>query len=197
MPSQEEIEQKLRSFILPDLKRGRKDFDKNHTIAVVVKLKEILKHSSFRVDKTVLLIAAYAHDWGYTQLFTQGVSNNLAEVVKHKAEHMKIGAQKLENFLQDPFFNFLSTAQKQRAIHLVAVHDRLDILQDTDELLLLEADTLASLDINLVKPTFDFASNEGYLRSVKQKRVPKFITDYGKKEVKRLFQLRKNYYCIT
>jgi len=91
-------------------------------------------------------------------------------------------------------FSFLVDNQKKRCIHLVAVHDKLDKLKDNDEFVLMEADTLGGLDMNLIKPTFDFESNERYMRGVKEKRVPKFITNFSKETVKGLIQGRMDYY---
>jgi hypothetical protein len=96
--------------------------------------------------------------------------------------------------LNDKIFSFLTDKQKKRCIHLVAVHDSLADLKDNDELVLMEADTLGGLDTSFVKPTFDFESNDKYMRGVKEKRVPKFITKFGKKAVKTLIQRRTDYY---
>ena len=58
----------------------------------------------------------------------------------------------------------------------------------------MEADTLGALDVSFVKPTFDFESNERYMKEVKEKRVPRFITEFGKSMVKKLIQQRADYY---
>ena len=189
------IEAYLKEKILSNLERGRPNFDKPHTIAVVYWLKQIIKHSpELNLNETVLLIAAYAHDWGYADMFSQKQQLQYGDVRNAKDEHMKLGASKLRKLLSDKFFSFLTNKQKNRCIHLVRVHDILSDLKDTDELVLMEADTLGGLDTNFVKPTFDFKSNEKYIRGVKDKRVPKFITEFGKKAVKILIQRRMNYY---
>lgn len=189
------IEAHLKEKILSDLERGRHDFDKLHTIAVVHWLKQIIEHCpDLNLDKDILLISAYAHDWGYADMFSQGQKLQYGDVKNAKAEHMRLGAKKLSELLNDKIFSFLTNEQKKRCIHLVTVHDSLAKLKDSDELVLMEADTLGGLDTNFVKPTFDFESNEKYMRGVKERRAPKFITEFGKKAVKTLIKRRTDYY---
>ncbi len=190
------IERYLQKKIFPELERGRPGFDKPHTQAVVKKLKEILAHTPhFKVDAVVLTIAAYAHEWGYADLFTDGRTVELQEVEDAKATHMRLGSNKLKSLLSDSFFDFLNEPQKRRAVHLVNIHDKLEDLKDKDELILMEADTLGALDVSLVKPTFNRDSNEKWLKVVRRKRLPRFITDHSKKEAKRLIKLRQKYYA--
>ncbi|MBU0999332.1 HD domain-containing protein [Patescibacteria group bacterium] len=185
----------LEEKILPELEKGRPNFDKPHTIAVVDKIQEIIEHSpQFKVDPIVLLIAAYAHDWGYCDLFEDGQALELDDVKQAKSAHKRLGAEKISKLLQDKFFSSLTNEQKKRCVHLVAVHDNTEELTDPDELILMEADTLGGLDTNYVKPTFSAESNLRYIEGVKTKRAPKFITDYGKKELPRLIQMRMDFY---
>lgn len=188
------IENYLKEKILPELEKGRPGFDLPHTLAVVFWLKQIFGHAPTNVDKIVLLIAAYAHDWGYAELFSVGNLLQYEEVQDAKAEHMQKGAAKLVKLLNNKVFSSLTEDQKKRCVYLVAVHDRLDQLRDEDELILLEADTLGGLDVNYVRPTFDIESNNRYLREVRKRRVPKFITDFSKGEVDRLIRARMDYY---
>ena len=194
-PNLDEIEKYLKARILPDLERGRPNFDRPHTLAVVYWLKQIIKHNpELNLDKLVLLIAAYAHDWGYADMFRQGRKAQYNEVQKAKVKHMKLGAAKLQKLLDDKFFSFLTEKQKKRCLHLVAVHDNLNILKDSDELVLMEADTLGALDVNFVKPTFDFQSNQKYMEEVTKKRLPKFITTFSRKRAEIFLKERTKYY---
>lgn len=189
------VEDYLQKKIFPELERGRPGFDKPHTQAVVKKLKEILANTpKLKVDAVVLTIAAYAHDWGYADLFTDGEPAEIQEVEDAKAAHMEVGSNKLRGLLGDSLFDFLSESQKRRAVHLVNIHDRLDDLKDTDELILMEADTLGALDVSLVKPTYSRDSNEKWLKRVRKERLPRFITDHSKEEARRLIKLRQKYY---
>lgn len=194
-PSLPQIEQKLKQVILPELEKGRPNFDKPHTLEVVRKLKEILKHiANPDIDAMVLIISAYAHDWGYADLFDSGTNAQLHVVKQHKEAHMEIGARKIADLLEDAFFSFLSEERKQRIVHLVRVHDRVESLKDDDEIILAEADTLGALDVSRVIPTFDKQSNQAYMKGVLEKRLPVFRNEYSKNEFRRLFLDRENYY---
>lgn len=190
-----QIERFFQQKIFPELEKGRPNWDKPHTQAVVHYLKKILSITpNLVVDKIVLLIAAYAHDWGYSRLYSNGQPVNIKRDSPEKIAHMTIGAQKVTELLQNDFFNFLTKRQKQHVVHLVKIHDRLERLTTINELILMEADTLGGLDTNFVKPTLDPQANKKYLNGIKKIRLAKFITNYSKKEFKRLFKLRQNYY---
>jgi hypothetical protein len=146
------------------------------------------------LDERVLVIAAYAHDWGYADLFRDGQKLELQDVVDAKAAHMELGAKKLAVLLEDTFFDFLTLQQKQRAVHLVRVHDRLKSLEAMDELVLMEADTLGGLDVERVRPGFDEDSNRRWMQITKQKRMSRFVTEYAKEVGERLFGEREEYY---
>lgn len=195
LTSQGALETFLAEHIFPELEQGRPNWDKPHTEAVVFYLKEILRHTPhLSVDPVVLVIAAYAHDWGYAGLFDAGKPHRLDDVLKMKALHMELGVQKIRSLLQDPFFSFMTAAQKQRVIHLVGVHDKLTEISAVDEHILAEADTLGGLDTDKIKPFADKQSSEQYLQGVKRKRVPLFITAYGKLKLQELLQKRERYY---
>ena len=169
--------------------------DRPHTIGVVAKVRELIFHNpELQLDEAVLIVVAYAHDWGYAELYKVG-KDDFEAVKAMKKEHMKIGAQKIQSLLHKPTFSFLSDKQKERIIHLVGIHDHLDDLKDDDELLFMEADTLGALDNQFVTPTFDKQSNETYMRGPLQKRLSLFITEYGKEEAQRLVKEREEYYA--
>lgn len=187
--------QKLQETILPDLEKGRKDWDAPHTQAVVDYMQQIIDHNpQLNLDQDVLLIAAYAHDWGYSKVGITGQAIGWRGVGAVKKAHMEIGAQLLTDLLQDSAFSFLTNAQKQRAVHLVAVHDTLDAIHDTDEHILVEADTLGALDFTKVTPTYNQEDSARYLASTDKKRWPLYITDYGKKKYHELYAKYQEYY---
>ena len=189
----ESIEKKLQEKIFPDLAKGRPDWDLEHTKAVVHHMKKLLDiHNG--LDKLVLVAAAYAHDWGYSDLFTGKSELSLDDVREYKEKHMERGAELIKEFLESELTNQITKDQKDRIIHLVRVHDKLDELKDEDELVLMEADTLGGLDIDFVKPTFDKESNTRYIESVRSKRIPKFITPEAKDLVVELIQRRNSLY---
>ena len=190
-----ELEDYLKEKIFPDLEEGRPGWDKPHTEAVVQKIKDIIENvEDIELDTVVLVVAAYAHDWGCASLFDGGEVVQLEEIGDRKIAHMVFGAERLSVLLEDEFFNFMSKEQKERAVHLVAIHDYLDRLKDLDELILMEADTLGVIDVDLVKPTFNQESNAKWVKRTKKMRVSKFVTDYSKREAERLSEKRKVYY---
>ncbi len=189
------LETYLEEKILPDLEKSRGGFDKIHTQEVVVWLKQIIVHNpELKLDEEVLIIAAYAHDWGYSDIFKEGQVMNFEIIEKAKKSHMELGAKKIEELLCDDFFSFLTDVQKSRCIHLVAVHDKKFEIKDIDELVLMEADMLSALDVNSSKPVLDAKSNKKFMEAMLATRVPKFITSFSKNEAKKLIQKRENYF---
>lgn len=189
-------EQKLRDIILPDLEKGRVNFDKPHTEAVVAHIKDIIQHSSeLNLDEEVLITGAYAHDWGYTDLFKDAESSRSYEDIKKaKPLHMKLGAEKIQMLLRDDVFEYLSDSQKDRIVHLVRIHDKLRNLRDIDELILMEADTLGAIDISKVEPGFDKETNEKYMNNSVRFRRSLFISKRGKELIDTLIEERNHYY---
>jgi hypothetical protein len=185
----------LQQTIFPDLERGRPNFDKPHTQAVVHHLKEILKQTpQLHLDEEVLLIAAYAHDWGYADLYSDGRPIDLDRVKEEKPLHAKLSSEKVTKLVEHSIFDYLTPIRKSRIIHLVAIHDRLEELKDTDELVLMEADTLGGLDVT---PTFDRSSNERIMNGFRKRRQPLLITDYAKNMFEKVFQNRVDFYAQT
>jgi hypothetical protein len=191
----QKIERLLQKKIFPDLERGKRDFDLPHTKAVVMWLQDIIRNNpQLELDRDVLIISAYAHDWGYSGLFEKRDHTNYGAVMETKPLHMIAGAEKIKILLNDELFSFLSKNQKQRIIHLVAVHDKVRDLKDLDELILMEADTLGAIDCINLKPTFDQESNKKYMNFVLRERKPKLITDFTKNKFNELAKLRQKYY---
>lgn len=188
-------EEYLKKKILPDLVDSRGGFDKIHTLEVVDWIKRIIDHNSqLRLDRVVLIIAAYAHDWGYSGIFKKDQVMNNKIIDSAKPLHMVLGAEKTRKLLADDFFSFLTDKQKERCIHLVAVHDKKYEIKDTDEVILMEADMLSTLDVDTDKSVIDAESNKAVMDSILNIRLPKFITKFSKHEAKRLIQRRINYF---
>jgi len=185
----DQLEQYLQNAIFPDLDKGRPDWDKPHTQAVVHYLKQIFSNTpDLTVDQTVLLIAAYAHDWGYSEIYHNG------QRLQPKDAHMQISAQKISSLLNDSFFAFLNSSQKQQIIDLVLYHDDYSHKTQPEEILLLEADTLGALSVKFVKPDFTPEKNAIWMTGALEKRYPLFLTPYSKSEFQVLFKQRKEYY---
>lgn len=191
----DEIKSFLDVNVLPELDKGRPNWDKFHTIGVVHHVEKIVKHSGkIVVDPYVLLITAYVHDWGYVDLFENGAVLTAQDVSNAKVEHMRIGAIKTEKLLKNSFFKFLTDEQKKEIVHIVQIHDSIDSIKSNNERIFLEADTLGGLDTNFCKPAFDEESNNKYMLKIRNKNLPLFLTKYGKDKFEELFELRTNYY---
>ena len=191
----EQIEECLKEKILPELEKSRGGFDKIHTLETVDWIKKIIEHNpDLKLDKDVLIISAYAHDWGYAGLFKDDEIMNTDKIDNAKKLHMEIGAEKTKNLLKNDLFSSLTSKQKERCVHLVAFHDKKYEIKDVDELVLAEADILSGTDINTAKPRLDSESNKVFMDSLLNIRLPKFITEYSKKEAKRLIRERDDYY---
>ncbi len=190
----DKIEEYLKERIVPDLEKSRGGFDKIHTLEVVDWIKQIISHNpDLKLDKMVLIIAAYAHDWGYSGLFKNDEVMSFDKIENAKRLHEKLGAEKTEKLLKEDTFSCLTDKQKERCAHLVAVHDKKLEIKDIDELILAEADILSGIDIN-TKPKLDPESNKSFMDSVLNTRLPKFITEFSKSEAKKLIQKRVDYY---
>ena len=192
IPTEHELEIYLQTILLPDLEMGRSNWDAPHTLLVVEELKQILEHApELDLDRIVLLITAYTHDWGYTGLFA-APGYSLDDVMRQKALHMEIGAEKTETLLEEPIFAFLRDAQKRRIVELVRIHDKLDSLHEQDELAFMEADTLGALAMDRKRSNFSREDELAYLMDVEQKRLPFFLTEYGKQRaVARIAEIRE------
>lgn len=187
-----EIQQLIDKTILEDLKRGRPGWDLPHTKAVVHYMQEILKFHP-DLDETVMLLAAYTHDWGYADAFTEGEGSDLESIRALKAKHMDIGAEKVNVLFKGT--QLLTQEQLERIMHLVRMHDKLEELNSKDELVLMEADTLGALDPDLVEFDFSKEDNDNYINNViKIKRLPLFITEWSKERLEELIQKRINWY---
>lgn len=190
------LEDFLKEKIVPDLKNGRPN-DEPHTLLVVTKLKEILRNSpELELDEEVLITAAFAHDWGYTNLLDKGITVRLEHLGALKDIHMAIGSEKLKKLLDNTFFDFLSETRKKRAVHLVMVHDKLEGLKDADELILMEADSLGGMDPEVMGVFGDKDSEERFMRKSRDLRLSKFMTEWGKNEFERLFTKRQELFRI-
>ncbi len=191
----QKVERTLRQIILKDLaNHGRKGWDKPHTEAVVYWMKQLLQKVDSDLDAQVLITAAYAHDWGYAGMFKGIDSNNYDEIQKRKAQHMNIGAIKIERLIYQRLAQDFTEGQILRVVHLVEKHDSFAEIEDEDEILLLEADTLGAMDINRTPGSMDYDSNQKYLRDVTEKRMPLFKHAPAKEIGQKLLQQRVNFY---
>jgi hypothetical protein len=183
------LEKYLYSKIFPDLAEGRPS-DKPHTELVVAYVKMILKYNP-DIDPVPVIIAAYAHDWGYTHMFGTNTGLSLAEIGAKKDLHMQFGAEKLARLLSNSVFDQLTPNQKNRSVHLVKVHDNLKSIKDLDEIILMEADTLAGLEPDIMGKFRDPDSEARFLKKNRELRFPLFKNKYSLNEYERLYLKRQ------
>lgn len=174
----QELVSETEFFALQYLKFGRKDWDEPHTRAVV-HYAGILS-GLYGLDQKVIVTAAWLHDTGYFVLFEGENSDDYLTIKNNKEAHMERGAKLARTFLETPeIAEYFTDEQKERVIHLVSVHDKIEELKDMDEIVLMEADTLGAIDIGKVATTFDKESGRRYLKGLYERRVPKFRTELG------------------
>jgi putative nucleotidyltransferase with HDIG domain len=175
----QELEEKIEEYALGYLRQGRAEWDEPHTRAVVFYAEKIARASG--LDVLVIKTAAWLHDIGYHALFQDTDSKNYGNIIDKKEAHMVNGERLAKEFLERPGVkDFFSDAQRERIVHLVSVHDKIDELKDRDEIVLMEADTLGAIDISRVAPTFDIETAIKYTNNdLLKRRFPKFQTSTG------------------
>jgi len=177
-----EYEEYLIKTVLPLLDKGRPGFNLEHT-KLVIKYVKILCDLDQDLDREVLLITAYLHDYGYiffSEQASPGVPNPSQEV---KDEHPAKSLEYWQSIQEEQVFDFLSEEQKERIGHLILVHDELAKLQNKDELIFMEADTLGALGTDGGRK-IESERYQKYLERVQLRRIDRFITDYSKTEAR-------------
>lgn len=191
------IERILRQVILKDLaNKGRPQWDKPHTEAVVHWMKHLLKEiNSPDLNPKVLITAAYAHDWGYITLFSQKKITSIKQVIPYKKAHMKRSVELIERLIAQRLPGYFSQPEVLRLTHIVSVHDDIAKVLEEDEILLMECDALGMLDSELASPTLSAKENEYFMKhSIYDLRLPKFIHSEAKKVAQDLIEKREKFY---
>lgn len=192
------IERILRQLILKDLaNKGRPKWDKPHTECVVYWMKYLLQQlgPSTALNPKVLITAAYAHDWGYTDLFSRKNILTIDQARTKKKIHQQRGAVMIEQLIYRRLSSYFSETEVLRVTHLVSVHDDVYNLKDEDEKLLMECDALSMIDSVRVPPMLDATENEYLMRtSAYEKRLPLFVHDEAREIAEKLLKHRAKFY---
>jgi len=159
------------------------DWDYRHTLSAAKWMKHIVKHEGG--DERVLVTAMYLHDIGYAGALKNGYS--LDDRIEAKTHHMARGAEQARGLL--PKLGF-SDSEVEKITYLISVHDRIEELRTRDELLVLEADSLAQID-PVTGNTFGEEEFARYVEIFERKRAPRFITKTGKAALKKLARENK------
>lgn len=181
-----EYEQFLIDTILPELEQGREGWDLPHTQSVVSHVKKIAhKEDLADVETHSLVIVGYLHDYGYMH-FREMLDGGPTGGVP-KREHPAKSAEKWEEIRDHEVFDFLDESAKNRIKHLILVHDDVYNLSERDELLFMEADTLGALSTR-GEIEVDSERYQMYLRHTQDKRIARFVSEYGLQEAERLMR---------
>ena len=191
------IERILRQIILKDLaNKGRPKWDKPHTEAVVFWMKHLLKEiNNPQLNPKVMITAAYAHDWGYMNLFAQKKITSIKQVIPYKKLHMKMSVEMIERLIAQRLPGYFTQPEVLRLTHIISVHDNIRELKNEDEVLLMECDALGMLDADQVPPTLSPKENKYFMKhSIYDRRLPKFIHVEAKKIAQELIKKREEFY---
>lgn len=188
------LEVTAENYALQFLKLGRANWDEPHTRAVVYYAKLVGRAEG--LDVTVLAVAAWLHDIGYYGEFSEGESKKYDVVMNRKEAHMVKGARIASEFVNsDEMRDLFTEEQRQKIVHLVFVHDKIEELSDPYEIVLMEADTLGAIDITKVTPSFDKKNGLNYVENdLKWRRLPMFQTETGKTLAKDLVPKMVEYF---
>jgi len=171
MKLDKKVEEKLLSYIKGVFVND--SWTLKHTLSAVKIIKQIAKSGG--ANEKILASAMYLHDIGYSGLLADGYS--FSQRIAAKKEHMPVGAKMAKEFLTQ--VGGYTNKEISQITHLIEVHDRVDELKTRDELFVLEADSLASID---PKVPFSFSEEdvEKYVGFFLSHRAPKFISKKGK-----------------
>jgi hypothetical protein len=186
MKLDKETEEKLKSEVLKYLEKGKPDWGIPHTLASVYWIRKLIEKEGG--NEKILVTVMYLHDVGYP-VFRKGYSFD--EVMQAKAEHIVRGIKIARDILTKLRY---SSSEINEIIHLIEIHDTLDKICSKNEILVMEADSLAQIDTDRVKPTLDKTNHLKFLKHFRDERVPRFKTRTGKKFLKQLLEEAEKYF---
>jgi len=187
MKLDQKLEKELKLIVVEHLGKGRPGWDIPHTLASVYWMIKLIKTEEG--NEKILVTVMYLHDIGY---FKFNEKCTFDDVMAAKEEHMKVGAKESEKILKE--LSRYSSSEIKQIVHLVRVHDSLDLLSTNDEILVVEADSLAQIDFKRALTTFDKQNHLKHLDCFKKERVPLFKTKTGKKYLKELLKKAEHYF---
>lgn len=109
-----------------------------HTLKVVANMKRMIKKIDDREDKTVLLLAAYLHDIGYSVPYRGDYVGNINRQAPKIKLHSDVGAEVAKEVLETLE---IEPEVIKKISYLVSVHHRQDI-EDSHLKMLLQADKI-------------------------------------------------------
>ena len=149
-------------------------------------MRELIKNEGG--DEKVLVTAIYLHDIGYGELIDKNYSLDDRLAVKEK--HMEIGAARASNICEELGYE---KEEIKKISHLIEVHDNYDELKEKDEILVMEADSLALLNYERAPTNLSKEDYQDFLENFKNGRKNYIKTATGKKWVKELLPQAEEY----
>jgi len=184
----QEVENKIKGIALGYMEKSRPDWNVPHFYTAAFYMKVLIKNEGG--SPKVLLPAIYLHDIGYAGLLSKGYTYN--DNQKVKKDHMIIGADISKQILNE--VGSFTDDEISQIIRLISIHDNLAEIKGHEAQLVFEADSLAQIDFDKVKPNFDKESYFKWLDYFKEKRVPLFKTKTGRDFLKSLLLKAEYYY---
>ena len=190
-----ELEEKVKLEAMKYLEKGKPNWDIPHTLRAVYWMKELIKREGG--DEKILVTAMYLHDIGYPNL-QEGYDFN--DLINSKKDHSKLGALEAEKVLGN--LEEFSEDEINKISRLIANHDNKELIltlnpkadeYSHNQILVRESDGLSKLDWYNVTPNFDKENVAKYLEYYKQRTVPCFKTETGKKFLKEVMQKAEEY----
>ncbi|MEK6820297.1 MAG: HD domain-containing protein, partial [Nanoarchaeota archaeon] len=188
MEFNEESENKLKETVFKYLEHGRPNWDIPHTLTAVHWAKELLKYEPG--NPKIVIPAVYLHDIGNSNLFKDS-EYNLKLNRSKKQMHMKMGAEIAKKILTEN--GEFSEEEIQEISNIISIHDVIKKIKTSHEQLVFEADRLAQVDVERVKPTFSKEDYIFFLYEFEKDIVPVFKTKTGEKFINELLNPAKKY----
>jgi len=182
-----ELKQKVFNKALELSENARPNRDAPHLLAVNFYMEKLIEKEGG--NPRILFPSADFHDIGWVGLLSKGYSHG--QVMSMQKEHMQAGAEMTRDILKET--NAFSDDEIDKICSLILLHDELDRISWHNAQLLFEADSLAQIDTNMAKPTFDKTSYWYFLRRFEEKRAPLFKTATGKKLLAKLLPEAQQY----
>jgi CRISPR/Cas system-associated endonuclease Cas3-HD len=136
-------------------------------------MKELIKREGG--DERILLPAIYLHDIGYAGIIESEYTFEAGEDAK--PDHMVKGALMARAVLEKT--GGFSEDETYEICRLISIHDNLDEIKGRNAQLVFEADCLAQVDRDMVKPNFDKENYMKFIVNFRKRRVPLFRTKTG------------------
>ncbi len=169
------------------MEKSRPGWSIPHLNAAVHYMKELIKTEGG--NEKILLPAIILHDIGYAGMLESEYT--FEEIKGVKSDHMEAGAKMAGAILAD--VGNISEKEASEICRLIGIHDNLEEIKGRNAQLVFEADSLAQVDRDMVKPNFDRKNYLRFIEDFKKKRVPMFRTKTGKDLLENLMPKAEKY----